>query len=206
MREAQSATHDMVPAPEFPFAVYTATYGYGWSNVPAGLSREDLSDCYRLACAAKPQFLEEGQVVSGSFARGGLAVAFSIQLAKGWDVNGRDAEYGAFAFIPQGLAPAVDLKALLARPEFLEPMRRPPRTIAAVMRAASPASPSGVRRHPSPEPSADAERRADGPGRGTPDDEAGRTEPGCRWPVALAWLAAAVLVAAAVVSALTSGS
>lgn len=112
-----------------PFAVHTAKYGYDWSSIPLGMTRADLDACYRRATAQKPEFMERGDVVSGVFAQGGRVVAFLVQIAANWDSNGRDAEYGAFAFLSATDVAGVDFRELLDRDEFRVPNRQPPASI-----------------------------------------------------------------------------
>ena len=110
----------------FPFVVHTATYGYDWSSVPDGLSRAELDDTYRRAAALKPEFMSVGDTVAGVLAQGGRVVAFRFQVAPGWDANGRDAAYDAFAFLPSAVARRVDFRALLDDAVFRVPSRNPP--------------------------------------------------------------------------------
>lgn len=122
---------------EIPFAVHTAKYGYDWSSIPAGMTREELDAHYRQAAVLKPEFLRAGEVVSGVFAHDGRVVVYLIQVARGWDSNGRDAEYSAFAFLSYAEAGKVDFRALLDRDEFRVPRRDPP----PVLRYAGPPAP-----------------------------------------------------------------
>ena len=195
-----------VPDPlEFPFAVYTAKFGYEWSNVPPGMTRGDMADCYKRASASKPEFLKDGETVSGTFVRNGFTVVFLIQVAKKWDANGRDAEYGAFAFIPLDKVASVDLKALLARREFHEPDRNPPRTVKAP--CVSSAGASNVGRPSSLVRVSDEERRTSDGGRRAEDKVVGaraamQDARGTNWLAALLWIGAAVLVVMALASAM----
>lgn len=198
-RPLSSAPGDL----EFPFAVYTAKFGYEWSNVPAGMTRADLADCYKRASASKPEFLKDGETAAGTFVRNGFTVVFLIQVAKKWDANGRDAEYGAFAFVPLDKAAAVDLKALLARREFREPDRNPPQTVKAPCVPGAEAS--GAGRPPAPARVSGEGRGAPDAGRGTEGFAARAAAPDARgpnWIAALLWIGAAALVAMALVSAL----
>ncbi len=113
----------------FPFAVHTARYGYDWSAVPPGLSREELDSVYRLAVSRRPEFLPEGAFVFGVLAREGLAAVFRLQVAQAWDANGRDAEYAAFVFVPQTDWRRVDFAVLLDDPALCRPLRSPPREL-----------------------------------------------------------------------------
>lgn len=126
-----------------PFAVHTAKFGYDWSNVPEGMSREELDACYRAAIVRKPEYLEVGRVISGVAEAGGRKFAFSIQVAEAWDANGRNAEYGAFAFAPAIVAERLDMERLLAREEFRTPSRTPPKGIACGFVAAATSESSG---------------------------------------------------------------
>lgn len=112
-----------------PFAVHTAKFGYDWSNVPEGMTRKELDACYRAAIAAKPEYLEPGQIISGVASAVGRKFAYSIQVAEAWDANGRNAEYSAFAFIPAILADRLFVEGLLKRDEFCRPNRNPPTSV-----------------------------------------------------------------------------
>lgn len=180
---------------EFPFAVYTAKFGYAWSNVPAGMTPEDMSVCYKRACASKPAFLEDGQTVSGTFAYKGHTVAFLIQVAKGWDANGRDAEYGAFAFIPFDKVAAVNLTALLAQREFREPDIAPPKTIVPGALCRVPEAGKSV-----PEAEVGEPRAASGGADSSDSSDTRHTAQSAL--TVLLWIGAAILVTLALVSAL----
>lgn len=115
----------------FPFVVHTATYGYAWSSVPDGLSRAELDAVYRRAAALKPEFMSVGDTVAGVLAQGGRVIAFRFQVAPGWDANGRNAAYDAFAFLPSSDAWRVDFRALLDDAVFRVPSRNPPACVRA---------------------------------------------------------------------------
>lgn len=129
-----------------PFAVHTAKFGYDWSCVPEGLTRDELDACYRAAVARRPAVLEIGQVVTGVLACGRLKFAFSLQIAKDWDANGRNAEYGAFAFLPSFAdLERTDFSELLGRREFRVPDRQPPDSVPWRPPAAAPSVPPSFR-------------------------------------------------------------
>ena len=142
-----------------PFAVHTAKFGYDWSNVPEGVTRDELDACYRAAIARKPEYLAVGEIVSGVAEAKGRRFAFSIQVAEAWDANGRNAEYCAIAFAPPLVADRLDLQALLERDEFRVPSRTPPKRVPCGFRSAAataphPMSAPPVQEAPCPAPSA----------------------------------------------------
>ena len=110
-------------------AVYTAYRGYAWSRIPAAVGKERMDALYRMAAEIRGEFPSAEAVDAGVVSDGAFAAAFSIFTAPGWDVEGRSAEYAAFAFVPCSEAASVDFAALLGDGFFRVPMREPPQTI-----------------------------------------------------------------------------
>lgn len=108
----------------FPVAVHTAHYGYDWSQIPSGWTRERLDALYRRAVACRG-FNYESVSCWGVLTEGEVAVAFRLGTAKAWDVNGRDAEYAVFVFIPFTSAAKVNFAALWQSAVMSEPSRTP---------------------------------------------------------------------------------
>lgn len=182
-----------------PIVVHTAKFGYDWSYVPDGLTRDELDACYRLAVERRPEVLEVGTVIDGVLACGRLKFAFSMQLAKDWDANGRNAEYSVFAFLPSFVdLERTDFTEFLARDEFRTPSRQPPKSVP--WRFTAPI-PSADRTSPSPVPPQ------------SPSDEkparnwlmtAEPESPSTNWLNVALWLGAAVVVIMALISAFRS--
>ena len=117
------------PPLQIAFSVYTAANGYDWSNIPDGCDHEGLDFYYQKAVERKPDFMAPGDVVKGVFARDGNIAAFRIQVVKHWDSFGRNADYGAFAFLTYEEARRVDFESLLDLPDFTDPRHDPPTSI-----------------------------------------------------------------------------
>lgn len=113
-----------------PTSVYTATRGYAWSAVPAGLAPADLEAFLVDATKDRPDFEDEAAAAAGVIVRRGVVAPFSVRRARRWDAEGRDADYAAFAFCSAPDAAAVDFAALLADPFFTVPSRTPPARLA----------------------------------------------------------------------------
>lgn len=118
-------------------AVYTAYRGYSWSHVPASVGKERMDALYRMAAEVRGEFPSPEAVDVGVVSDGDFAAAFAISTAPGWDVEGRAAEYAAFAFVPCAGAASVDFSALLGDGFFRVPAREPARAIAYAGPAAS---------------------------------------------------------------------
>lgn len=178
-----------------PFAVHTAKFGYDWSNVPEGVTREELDACYRAAIARKPEYLAVGEVVSGIAAAKGRTFAFSIQVAEAWDANGRNAEYCAIAFAPPLVADRLDLQTLLERDEFRVPNRTPPKSVPCGFRPAAATAP-----RPAPSPSAQEPPRLAPAVRRMPSAIDGETD----WLNVAIWAASAIAALIAIIAACRS--
>ena len=206
-----------------PFAVHTAKFGYDWSCVPEGLTRDELDACYRLAAERRPQVLEIGTVITGTLVCGRLKFAFSTQIAKGWDANGRNAEYSAFAFLPAFVdLERTDFTEFLAREEFRTPSRQPPKAIPC--RLKMPLRTVAPERTVNPAPSRPVTRVSDQSsdhfGRvwtgasaaepATPSpmpvwaDKGEPESPSTNWLSVVLWLSAAIIVLIALISACRS--
>lgn len=111
-------------------AVYTAYRGYAWSRVPDAVGKERMDALYRMAAEIRGEFPSAEAVDTGVVSDGVFAAAFSIFTAPGWDVEGRSAEYAAFAFVPCAEAASVDFSALLDSAFFSLPARVPPPSVA----------------------------------------------------------------------------
>ena len=111
-------------------AVYTAYRGYAWSRIPAAVGKERMDALYRMAAEVRGEFPSADAVDVGVVSDGAFAAAFSIFTAPGWDVEGRSAEYAAFAFVPCAESASVDFAALLGDGFFRVPSHEPPQTIA----------------------------------------------------------------------------
>lgn len=104
-----------------PTSVYTATRGYAWSAVPAGLAPADLEAFLADATKDRPDFEDEAAASAGVIVRRSVVAPFSVRRARRWDAEGRDADYAAFAFCS---APDA------ADPFFTAPSRTPPACLA----------------------------------------------------------------------------
>ena len=175
-----------------PFAVHTAKFGYDWSNVPEGVTREELDACYRVAIARKPEYLAVGEIVIGVAEAKGRRFAFSIQVAEAWDANGRNAEYCAIAFAPPLVADRLDLKSLLERDEFRVPNRTPPKSVLCGFRPASATAP-----RPAPVPPAQEPPRLAPVARRAPSAIDGETD----WFNVAIWAASAIAALIAIIAA-----
>ena len=89
-------------------AVYTAYRGYAWSRIPDAVGKERMDALYRMAAEIRGEFPPAEAVDTGVVSDGVFAAAFAIFTAPGWDVEGRSAEYAAFAFVPCAEAASVD--------------------------------------------------------------------------------------------------
>ena len=188
-----------------PFAVHTAKFGYDWSNVPEGMTREELDACYRVAIERKPEYLAVGEVVSGVAEARGRKFVFSIQIAEAWDANGRNAEYGAFAFVPALVADRLYLDGLLARDEFRTPSRTPPTSVSCEIVRVPPvfnplARPSAV-----PPPRLRPAPTVQEPPRPTPTPAVSRAPSAIDgetdWLTVLVWAASAIAALVAIIAA-----
>ena len=189
-----------------PFAVHTAKFGYDWSKVPEGMTREELDACYRVAIERKPEYLAVGEVVSGVAEARGRKFVFSIQIAEAWDANGRNAEYGAFAFVPALVANRLYLNGLLARDEFRTPSRTPPTSISCeIVRVPPVCNPltrpvAAAAPRPTPAPSAQEPPRPAPAVRRMPSAIDGETD----WLNVAIWAASAIAALIAIIAACRS--
>jgi len=111
-------------------AVYTAYRGYSWSRIPVPVGRDRMDALYRMAAETRGEFPSVDAVDSGVVSDGVFAAAFAIFTVPNWDVEGRSAEYAAFAFLPCAEAASVDFATLLDDGFFRVPSHEQPPTIA----------------------------------------------------------------------------
>jgi hypothetical protein len=119
----------MGAAIEIETAVYTAFRGYSWSSIPGSVGKDRMDTLYRMAAEVRGEFPSPEAVDVGIVSDGVFAAAFSIFTAPGWDVEGRSAEYAAFAFVPCADAASVDFATLLCEAFFHAPTHEPPSSI-----------------------------------------------------------------------------
>lgn len=120
----------MGEAIEIETAVYTAYRGYSWSRVPVSVGKGRMDALYRMSAEVRGEFPSPEAVDVGVVSDGEFAAAFAIFTVPGWDVEGRAAEYAAFAFVPCADAASVDFAALLGDEFFRVPAREPSQAIA----------------------------------------------------------------------------
>ncbi len=107
-----------------PFAVYTATEGYGWS---AGRSHDRATlERMRRAVGKTPDFDYGAPGCCGAVNEGDMVAVYRFMRAEKWDSKGRNAAYLALSFFPRASAKDVDVERLLALEPFRVPMREPP--------------------------------------------------------------------------------
>lgn len=111
---------------KLPTAVYTAHRGYAWSNIPQGLTAENLDSFSRMIADARGDFPDPLAVDTGIVSDGRIAAAFTTQNVGNWDANGRSADYGAFVFFPAAVGRMIDFTALISNDFFWTPSRTPP--------------------------------------------------------------------------------
>lgn len=114
---------------EIETAVYTAFRGYSWSRIPGSVGKDRMDMLYGMAAETRGEFPSPEAVDVGVVSDGVFAAAFSIFTAPDWDVEGRSAEYAAFAFVPCADAASVDFAALLRDAFFRVPTHEPPLSI-----------------------------------------------------------------------------
>ena len=110
-------------------AVYTAYRGYSWSRIPSAVGMDRIASLYHMAAEIRDEFPSADAVDSGVVSDGVVAAAFTIFTAPCWDVEGRAAEYAAFAFVPCTDAAAVNFEVLLGDGFFSVPEHEPPSAI-----------------------------------------------------------------------------
>ncbi len=127
-------------------AVYSAWRGYAWNRLPPGLDEARLDALYTLAASERGEFPDPDAVTAGVVADREVAAAFTIQTAPAWDDQGRDSEYGAFAFFRCREAAMIDIATLLAQSFFRCPARETPEylTVPAVPAATPPLNAPGL--------------------------------------------------------------
>lgn len=127
-------------------AVYSAWRGYSWNRLPRGLDEARLDALYALAASERGEFPDPDAVTTGVVADREIAAAFSIRTAPSWDDQGRDSEYGAFAFFKCHEAEMIDVPTLLAHSFFRHPARETPDflTIPAIPAATPPLNAPGL--------------------------------------------------------------
>ena len=107
-----------------PFAVYTATEGYGWA---AGRSHDRATlERMRRAVGKTPEFDYGAPGCCGVVNEGEMVAVCRFMRAEKWDSKGRNAAYLALSFFPRASAKDVNVERLLALEPFTVPMRDPP--------------------------------------------------------------------------------
>lgn len=106
-----------------PITVNSAFRGYSWSRIPVGISETSLDTMLKTAAEVRGDFPEPNRLDRGIVMLGGIAAAFSLQTAAGWDSEGRDSEYAAFTLFDPNGAASIDFAALLDHPFFVTPSR-----------------------------------------------------------------------------------
>jgi len=107
-----------------PFAVYTATEGYGWS---AGRSHDRATlERMRRAVGKTPDFDYGAPGCCGAVNEGDMVAVYRFMRAEKWDSKGRNASYLALSFFPRLQARDIDIARLLELEAFRVSMREPP--------------------------------------------------------------------------------
>lgn len=106
-----------------PVTVNSACRGYAWSRIPGGVTEASLDEMLAVATEKRGDFPEPNRIDTGIIVRNGIGAAFSIRTALGWDSEGRDSEYAAFALFNPAEAAGIDFAALLTDPFFSVPSK-----------------------------------------------------------------------------------
>lgn len=111
-----------------PVAVFTATYGYGWSQLPNWMSEREADNLYEIISKKVTNSgleLSNGDILEGVIYNQNYALVFRLMQVKKWDQANRDANYCACAFVSQEEIGHLDFAELIKMPYFNEPSRNP---------------------------------------------------------------------------------
>lgn len=115
---------------EIPSAVYTARYGYEWTELPSWIAKAEADEWHKEINRLRESGgheLKDDEAFEGVLYRRGkeYAVAFRIFCAKKWDQANRDASYCACAFVKCEHFGEIDFGRLLKHAHFIKPSRNP---------------------------------------------------------------------------------